>query len=958
MNGVSGNGNGGRKSFNILNRTGYFGRQEAHKLTVPIRELWNRFEMQPQMPSYPELIALDMQVLSSIGTKDDLQAPNRCRIKIVQYLKAQDRREYVDLLLTLARAHGHHNQIQSAREILQSITLGDSQNWHAYKDLAVVSGIAGEHRLALEYFEKADRLLPEYEKRFEVSEFEKWEAGARAASFRIELILKEQLIIHQESLLEILEPFFQIPTWSDKALKLYEQIRTDILQVLSEYRIPFLDVAEIFRNSQDGETAVYFYAERAIKNIVADERIEGEAAARKIMADAQAGGLIGRDTAKQLNGKIDELVAEERAAGLIDRIYRQMSKIEKGEVEIERFDLPALRDGLRAGSTLTGDAKWKEIMEDLYNDLTLLIRKSITGSGWLGDAIILVKNLSETSDEMEARMRAEIERLLGNEKLRQRICELLQNIRQRNAETMLIKGGISADNSLFKRDRVIHDFIFVGLRDLTAVKNLFREISAIAYAEPVSLASGIYGMMAGCEADPKKQRVLLYKALKEDGQNIIARIELARSLSLARMQNESDLILEGLSAQTSEPMVRLRIACIRSANLAGRMDKELKQKGGQKKLAALIEAAEKIIADAKDDYTKLAASSLRFDFIKSDWLNLHQNMANIYCLAQQLEKAIEIYERLLKEEPWEETAVVAKGIILFKQGRFTEVRDYFASVISQSPKQKIEFYYFYAEALQQLGSYQNALEIINEILTSDKKHLDFLLLKARILACTEMVEEARRTLPEIERLIEQEMPNCEPFVLQRIEGEIEMLKAEIAAILGDEIETKRAYRQAIENFAANPNSNYYEMVARWSLVNIIAKWADGKKDAKMFREALSEGQVLLRKYPYFSAGHAIIVGPLISLGKELEALEHYKWLTEHQYGLTLDAFGNLLILASNENERIKFRAKEIVTKIKGNMSPEKFRQLLNLTMEILEKAKISVGLDEELKIYLDKKSSE
>jgi len=27
-------------------------------------------------------------------------------------------------------------------------------------------------------------------------------------------------------------------------------------------------------------------------------------------------------------------------------------------------------------------------------------------------------------------------------------------------------------------------------------------------------------------------------------------------------------------------------------------------------------------------------------------------------------------------------------------------------------------------------------------------------------------------------------------------------------------------------------------------------------------------------------------------------------------------------------------------------------------MEILEKAKISVGLDEELKIYLDKKSSE
>jgi len=769
----------------LLSRAMPFNAEEIERFHAPIKDFWSKYESARYEPSLQALLSVEREAILAVGIERDLKDINTCRRKILESLASEDRTDYVDLLLTMANINSRQKEYSMAEKILEKMVLADPGNWHALKEYAIVLGVRGETVRALLYFEKAKATLEEYRRKIEVEESETWEASIFETRFRAASVTAQKPNIHEDELLLMLEPIFQLPRKGEN-FNFYSRSVDKILGILSANKVPFLTVARVFRFTIDGEIAIYKYASLKISEIFlrGGEAAAGEA--RRLVEGAIDENLISGDSAQHLRENIEEYQAEYESIRIMDQISRAKTADEFEEAAFAARELYEREENMR---------------EEIKNNFDLILQKDPARKAAL-------EFVHET---------------LGN----------LANVSE-------------------KRKRA-YDFLCVELRKISWVREIHKEVAEFPFAEPVSLLSTWFEWLETAATDPELKIEYLKTALREDGHNLIAKIELARQQGMAGALEDSEGTIADILKYHSDPLIQIRVYSIRLNNIYHWMTGgKIKPKKHEKAVRDKFAEARELFSQTQALIEKIDPSFSDLAFVRSDRISVRRSWGLISAWLNEFETALRCFDEVLKEAPDDERAIRWKGLIYLKQGRFEAAAEFYQPIVLKND-QNTTFRYYYAEALFQIGDSAGAAEQLERNIEIDPRNMNYRLAYARALAASGRVPEAEQAIKEAAMIIEatRKAKQISKEVLTIVSGLLAVARAQVLVGKNKMKEAIAVFREAVKIFAEDLEFEYTEMEIRWRLAEVFLK-------LNLFDEAFEEARRLLKKYPFFAPAKLIL----------------------------------------------------------------------------------------------------
>ena len=944
----------------LLARGFHFRSDERRAFRNAVNAIWRDIESEGGELTLKKLLQAEKKVILSVGVEADLSNKKTCRIKILGFSSGDERRSYVDLLLTLANFHFKDEQYLESKSILESVLAVERNNWHALKERAIVAGYMNEEGIASYYFTEAKAALPQYRERVEVEDAEAWEADAYEVYFRA---------VHKPSVSpEDFEPLFSFPSQiSSTQLRKFYSMIIDLLikkkvppkailalfdrsasprreetaplssplssyavplhlrlaaEKLAEMQVPLPLPAEFVAGLDEKyrEAVELLYARGRIADIFARKREGGEAEAREIagnLSDPQSAG------AKRIGSYFEEELSAVRQEAALSKLTGYLRGIKE-------FDFKETAGKIGAAFGMLGS---HEAQVAAREEVDLFLRRFI-GSR-TREAILLADELWIKVDVLRPALSTRVQSLLETEASREIIKKCLTEIRW---ETFRLAREVAEGNSAsrstlrfrnipdsdeFKRKGRLHDFFFVRFRELPLVRDLFREIEGIPYAEPVPLASDWFVMMVKHAENPNVKVELFERALAAYPNHMIAKIELARQHTVNGDRSKSNIIIDNVLRSNPGPAVTVRLACIKTANLSRLAELPPKVlKGVKKTKAGYLHEAVETYAKAQTAWELLSPAERTIVAIESDMWGIELNVARLYLLTHDFEKAMLHYERVLKIQPGNEAALIGKGRLFILLGQYRRAVPFYKYAINTVGPNKLITLIFRELALDALiytGNYDLVLDVVGRSSVQFPDYIPFHLKKALVLLRSKNIPEANKVILDIERKMENPRDKIEPNVLQRLQGALAALKAELHSWQDVPVgRVSEEYEAALHTLSScGFEATFKELEACASYVESITHFAIKNKQRDLFIKAVELARRYIAKYPFSPLVRQAIIAPLLSLDKETEALGQIDWLLGKNVGLTTSNFINLLLLATSKNGAVAERARGYILIFRG-----------------------------------------
>ena len=695
------------------------------------------------------------------------------------------------------------------------------------------------------------------------------------------------------------------------------------------------------------------------------------------MLESEARGLAANVIALCTYLRMDEIFSAQgaqgrsHASGLIKRLGRL--KILVGtmarELRAELKHMAAVAKTLAARDSLMAELdQLKHVGRNLANDPSQLVERVFAVAGKIEAPAERVKLYDSVIDLIEARLDYAqkeslvnllllVDALWGREAIltarlretavaalekpdqRARITGVLKKIRAdmavtaknvvdgKHAEIKLAKPMYPLKGGFIRRERV-HDLFFERMRRHPEVIAIFGEVEQ-PFASPVALRSSWFGMLAGHGRDDSRKVSLLKRSLDLDPENLTSRLKLARYLSRTGQRAAGERMLGQLLSSPPSSLVWVKACAIRSANLGKEVDvlaskldsdEELKVKVGE---AKALHARLRSMLDGEEAVTL---------FSDDDWALALSNLGHVFSVTHVLDDAYRLYALIAEAAPATgslgevyHNAVKIGGYSLLKQGSFPAAAGFFSQALSKCRvlTRLPNYYEYVGYSLFCCGDYSKALAAVEKGLRILPSHKGLLQTKVRILTATGQLAQARKIFDEIIASDEETLGQFadRPEMLRNIEGFRSVTRAELKLVSGKRDEAIADFRHAVELFSQDYVSEYAEIDARWRLARALSFIGIQDKDVDLLFDSIEEVNLLVERFPFFLPAYEVPIGPLITLGREAEALDVFDYLLQQGARPSDVALANLIQVALADNE-VRDRAREIFVSIRKKAREE------------------------------------
>jgi len=960
-------------------------------------------------------LALERKAILAIGAEIDLKNISTCRRKALEGLGSGSSGEYINFLMTLAESYKKEGIPGDAHRLLQAINVVEPKNWYAKKELAIMCGVEGKLELSLRFFGEAARVFEDYEREFAVEALQAWEAKIFEARFRILSHVRNGTILSRGELNGILEPFHSLPeeirdqevhrfyyhnlkivaeaifslklSWKDALSVLLNGMERErheeLIKTLGEMpaRVGLLlsmlaksdmapspkEILAWFGQEGPGDekraAALYtwFMVERAL-----DNGNKGGVEAAKLLKRRKK--ALGAPVFGEMSEYLDQNVRDERTLAAKREVSDFFDALENNHLGAGS-DASKIAQRLRALIEKSGEGNARDALQDRIGGF--LLGRLQTAERYEG-AVSLAVALYGINGGLDGKIKRIFESVLKEKEGRERINAFLIAKRQELLGSAVevaklgdLKTQERTSNKYMKSvyfqnfDR-LHDFFFVQLADLAVIREIYAEING-PLAEPESFRVFWYSTI-GENCNNPKQKIRWLK--KAGSGSLIAQLDIAREMvvpgkgAIPRDIAEARQILERILASTDNVMARVKAYCSLSAAILAEAERgQISNESILREAAKLEARLDEVEAALNDLKARPGFSPSTLALIKEDWIATLNNFGRIYILAREFDRADARLGKVLQIDPTNRLAVRARGDGLLMQGRYTEAAEFFVAILKKDAGRNSIFSQFLAEVLQQNEEDQRALRLIEGAIAREKaKNLDLEFVRCRVLLNLGREEDARKSFEVANRLLAGVIDRLDFTSRRQIEGLQALVAAEYYDRTGQKAKAQRSFKEAIRHYTGYYDTEYKSMEAVWCYIAFLSRWATEKADPGRFAEAIRIGRKLLEAYPFFPPAHQVIIGPLISTGKEMEALERIEWQIEHNVAISSDVLANLILLVFAEETPIKDQSRSLLAAIKMKADARNFDRSISAATGILREYGIWGDRDgQKLSLILDPK---
>ncbi|MDI6732039.1 MAG: hypothetical protein QME05_05670 [Candidatus Margulisbacteria bacterium] len=339
-------------------------------------------------------------------------------------------------------------------------------------------------------------------------------------------------------------------------------------------------------------------------------------------------------------------------------------------------------------------------------------------------------------------------------------------------------------------------------------------------------------------------------------------------------------------------------------------------------------SAEEAFAELKKRHTQVQART-DLTYIGEDWMGAQVNMGRLYAFCRRQDKAIAMFEEVLKINPLFSMAVEGIAILHMKTGNFGEV----LSVIGRTIKAlrevsamnplsglggtlgigaegallnrrvaltsgRLPFYFqFAAEAESHQGKLDQAMEMVTAA-SRIAALPTFLLTQVIILIQQDKIGEAKKLLAQVEAALTGDKKG----VTSDVAGRCKKLAADILVQEGKWQEAGPLYQEAVDLLSTDFDLEYFAIDARTSWISAVEEQASAERNAALFMHAKDLCQQFVNQYPFSAHARTLIIVPLLCLEHYDEALEHVRWFKDNLWAVNVPVLANLLIICDAQPE--------------------------------------------------------
>jgi hypothetical protein len=525
----------------------------------------------------------------------------------------------------------------------------------------------------------------------------------------------------------------------------------------------------------------------------------------------------------------------------------------------------------------------------------MLAQGEVSGSALLL-AALLFENRHPRAQEILGLIRSALE---SEEKIFTRVTSLIIVIRNnlnKAAESVPAEsasGGINIDNAAISKDdyfighQLIHDLIFVRLRESAAARRCCAEITGVPYATPHSLTSLWYYIL-GLNGNSRQKIRLYKKSIEADPRHLSPRINLALALLEQDRESEANVITNDLLSQPPlHPLLHLKLNGIKAIVQFCRLKKA--KSAGEKQ--PVLEQMRALCRQTQALFSAQEGSNF-YENCKGEWRGILSDYFRQFTAAHALEPALECFRQLHDLGCADPDLIQTKAMLLLEFAQYRQLEDFLLPILSDAesrfkdsdsrpiaPALSISNYLNYlSEAEMQRGNYSAALAYLHRInyYLPNAVHLQGLVSRVRLQIYTGDLPGAEGGLIELDHygMISQ-LKEPSSTTVYELRGTLDLVRAELSAKKGDPEKAREKFRSAVENLANAPEAHYREMEGRFRYVEFLNRWAADLRAASsngstaahdLSQEALKEGRLLTDKFPYFPPARQALLTAEIALG--------------------------------------------------------------------------------------------
>ncbi|MFA5840221.1 MAG: hypothetical protein WC890_06170 [Candidatus Margulisiibacteriota bacterium] len=624
---------------------------------------------------------------------------------------------------------------------------------------------------------------------------------------------------------------------------------------------------------------------------------QGKASAERLLREVEKADLISKPSLKETGQYIKDLAKAARRAQMKKELAARMPKAVVDPI-----------DGLIA--------KLEAVPEySLQQTLIDVARLCLENGPQAARLIAAVENALERADFRSA-VKREIESIRSDafKTAKAVVAGVHSSIKLRNP-------AIPKEAEFIWRQQVF-DLFCVRLRENRSVVELYREVTE-PYMSASSFASCWYTMLADALSTERTDRsVELYRnAVKEDSNNVRAKIELARNLSrLGRPSGlvEAEKIMAELILASSEPLVGFLAAFVRLGAVIQQVDLCFDE-GRQEDFEQYSALANSTFAELTQFYEQVKGRT-DLKYVGKEWVEARVNMGRFYSICHRHSDAIAMYEAVLAIDPFMSRAVEGTYQIQLKTGDFMAVLSTIGKLFNRLPRDgtttalpnllgiplkpvsvadrikltsgRLPFYFqFSAEAHLNCGNQAEAMECVNAAIRMAELPT-FILTKAGIFIQQENLPEARALLARAETMLGGDKAK----LTKDVAGRCKKVRAEILAKEGRLDEAIALFKEAADALSADFDLEYFAIEARASWISAFQDKATAEKSSALFMLANEHCQQFVAQYPFSVQARTLAIVPLLCLEEYTAALEHVTWFKDNLWAVNVPMLANLLII--------------------------------------------------------------
>ena len=730
-------------------------------------------------------------------------------------------------------------------------------------------------------------------------------------------------------------------------------------------------VAEVCRAAEMiergfGQRAAGLYVNYRVDNLVAADNLSG---AKRLIRTAVSEGEIMSATAAEIEEGLQGLETDQRAEQIFTRLQAALA------VQVFK-PIPLVKD-LLSVLFYHSDGK-REIRNFVWVKLSDLATKNFADPVQQGKLVRIFRELWQREPATRSYIRAFFKGYLSDQDRLAQVAKVLREARTKsideleteaNAKTKIKKKKVgkaarSAKKTvaliappekepIFQAICNIFDFVFLTLGDLEVVASLCRAVDTY-YAQGVNFKSTWYQVLAGKAEEAEQKTAYMQQALKEDPNNLVAEVYLLeRELEAEAQAGGTALLseLEGaivLPEDKLDPFLRLKFVSLLVQQYFRLINVYIAEADSHS-VAEIRSYARSLAQKAREVYSRDAdAIADLFDINFDDWHGVFNGLGALHAVATDFVRAAEYYGEITNQIPGKAGAADQGAYALRCLGRYLDGANTLTTAINATKGTRAILFINLGDLLFEAGQPEKAARYAQEGLTkySEQQSLrpvPILLTLAEIFAHNQRFERAERLLAEVEaqvttglRLAKKEK---DPASRHQEEKKWQSYSASAALCRGrvlyyegeTELSKLRELYQQMIDYAKKDHSLVYEEIkARWSLGQAVATEAEkirvvgqpiaGQPAEQLLVEAVKVFNELLASFPLFPAAHQYLIGTLITLNREVEALEHARFFIDNIHGLDPDVLANLTILTMDSRGEINTEAEKIIFVLRDSLS--------------------------------------